>query len=48
MTHKPHFGSKAARPATAAAPAQGVQQTQTTDPKIKVVHHHGPGFMRPQ
>ena len=50
MTNKPHFDSKASRPAAehpaalqAAAPA-----ATATENKIKVVQHHGPGFMRPQ
>ena len=50
MTHKPHFDSKASRPAAdvSVAPAAAGQTTTATENKIKVVQHHGPGFMRPQ
>jgi len=47
MTHKEHFDSKASRPAASdAALPQAAIQVQENG--IKVVHHGGPGFMRPQ
>lgn len=50
MTHKPHFDSKASRPAAEqpAAPQAAAPTATATENKIKVVQHHGPGFMRPQ
>lgn len=50
MTHKPHFDAKASRPAAedTAAPAAAGAHATATENKIKVVQHHGPGFMRPQ
>jgi hypothetical protein len=47
MTHKPHFDSKAARPAADPAALQA-GTTQTQENGVKVVHHHVPGFARPQ
>jgi hypothetical protein len=47
MTHKPHFDSKAARPAAQPVDLQ-VGMTQIQENGVKVVHHHGPGFSRPQ
>lgn len=48
MTHKPHFDSKASRPAAEQPAAIQAAAPTATENKIKVVQHHGPGFMRPQ
>ncbi len=48
MSNKPHFDSKASRPAAEASAAPAAGPATATENKIKVVQHHGPGFMRPQ